>query len=616
MATRSTVVEFFEKFPSYIDDLNTLGRAVLEDVIENRRMLEEAESRIREASRAEHEESRRLISETRKDVWHISETIERKLQSNFLNLLPFVDIATFDNHRRSDNVTCLEDTRVEVLEGIASWADCHSNKPVYWLTGFAGSGKSTIARTVAHKYESQRRLAASFFFSKTVGGDARRSYKFVTSIAYQLAQHSTELRGLISKALELDDMIVHKPLLQQWQQLILKPLTRVVAGSFKLPILIVVDALDECEDYKDTALFVNLLAGLQELVDMQVRTLITSRPDIVIREGFNKVPKSDYEILSLQNVPSGTIDDDIRRLFCNEFEAVRKKRKKLPAEWPGADNMKALVERSGGLFIWADTACRFVREGGIFPQKRISKLLENDLHTSAPAKRLDILYLTVLKESIAPKDASYDKEEEYLLCSQLRIVLGALVVSLSALSISAISHLTELSEDEITDILDPLHSILEISDKHEGTIKLHHPSFRDFLVNSERCTDSRFLIDESQNHADLASGCIKIMSTDLMRDICNLRELGVLNEDVSWPRVKDSIPEPLGYACQYWVDHLQQGGHSVGDNSEAFTLLRKHFTHWLEALSLMKKLRSGIQSIDTLGTLIEKVCTCGPALNT
>lgn len=602
-------MEFFEEFPTYIDELNTLGRAVLKDIMENRRVLEEAESRIKDANHAEHEESRRLISETRRGMWHISETIERKSQSNCLNLLPFVDIATFDNHKRSDNVTCLEDTRVEVLEEIAAWANCRDNKRLCWLTGFAGSGKSTIARTIAHTYESQRRLAASFFFSKTVGGDARRSHKFVTSIAYQLAQHSTELRGLISKALELDEMVIHKSLSQQWQQLIYEPLKDMEASSFKLPILVIVDALDECEDYDDIKVFVNLCAGLQQLGDLQVRTLIASRPDTVVREGFDKISKSDYKILSLQDVPSEAVDSDISRLFCNEFEAIRKKRKNLSAEWPGADNVEALVERSGGLFIWADTACRFVREGGKFSQKRISKLLESDLHMIAPEKGLDMLYITVLKESISPKDSHYDKEEKDLLCKQLRSVLGALVISLSALSIFAISCLTQLSEDEISDILDPLQSILEISDKHEAAIRLHHPSFRDFLVNGERCTDVRFLIDESQSHADLTSGCIQIMSKELRRDICNLCELGILSEDVSRSRVKDSIPEPLDYACQYWVDHVKQSVHSIGDDSETFGLLKKHFTHWLEALSLTRKLRSGILSINTLETLTINVRT-------
>ena len=37
------------------------------------------------------------------------------------------------------------------------------------MNGMAGTGKSTISRTVAHEYNKQKRLGASFFFSKGDG---------------------------------------------------------------------------------------------------------------------------------------------------------------------------------------------------------------------------------------------------------------------------------------------------------------------------------------------------------------------------------------------------------------------------------------------------------------
>jgi hypothetical protein len=45
---------------------------------------------------------------------------------------------------------------------------------------------TTIARTVAYEYSKQRRLGASFFFSRG-GGDVSHAGKFFTSIAVQLA---------------------------------------------------------------------------------------------------------------------------------------------------------------------------------------------------------------------------------------------------------------------------------------------------------------------------------------------------------------------------------------------------------------------------------------------
>jgi hypothetical protein len=52
----------------------------------------------------------------------------------------------------------------------------------------AGTGKSTIAHTVARAYFEQGRLAASFFFSRG-GGDVGSASKFVATIALQLAMH-------------------------------------------------------------------------------------------------------------------------------------------------------------------------------------------------------------------------------------------------------------------------------------------------------------------------------------------------------------------------------------------------------------------------------------------
>jgi hypothetical protein len=46
----------------------------------------------------------------------------------------------------------------------------------------AGTGKSTIARTVARKYNDRNRLGASFFFSRG-GGEVSHAGKFFTSIA-------------------------------------------------------------------------------------------------------------------------------------------------------------------------------------------------------------------------------------------------------------------------------------------------------------------------------------------------------------------------------------------------------------------------------------------------
>jgi SpoVK/Ycf46/Vps4 family AAA+-type ATPase len=64
---------------------------------------------------------------------------------------------------------------------------------MYWLNGMAGTGQSTIARTVARRCADQQRLGASFFFARG-GGDLASARKFVTSVAVQLAATSSQLK--------------------------------------------------------------------------------------------------------------------------------------------------------------------------------------------------------------------------------------------------------------------------------------------------------------------------------------------------------------------------------------------------------------------------------------
>ena len=72
---------------------------------------------------------------------------------------------------------------------------------IFWLTGLAGTRKSTIARTIARRYFEQRRLGASFFFSRG-GVDVGHAGKFFTSIAVQLAYNAPSLRRYISEVAE------------------------------------------------------------------------------------------------------------------------------------------------------------------------------------------------------------------------------------------------------------------------------------------------------------------------------------------------------------------------------------------------------------------------------
>ncbi len=46
---------------------------------------------------------------------------------------------------------CHRDMRVALLDHIMAWSAAHDVRHVFWLNGLAGTGKSTIARTIARR---------------------------------------------------------------------------------------------------------------------------------------------------------------------------------------------------------------------------------------------------------------------------------------------------------------------------------------------------------------------------------------------------------------------------------------------------------------------------------
>lgn len=123
-----------------------------------------------------------------------------------LDRLPIAEGAAFDSHAEEHGPICLANTRVELLDDISKWVEDPAAKAVFWLNGMAGTGKSTISRTVASLLSNKDRLAASFFF-KTGETDRGGLSKFFTTIAHELAVRRPSLAALIKDAIEANPRI-------------------------------------------------------------------------------------------------------------------------------------------------------------------------------------------------------------------------------------------------------------------------------------------------------------------------------------------------------------------------------------------------------------------------
>jgi hypothetical protein len=511
-----------------------------------------------------------------------------------LDRLPSAAGAAFNSFDRQQDPTCLPDTRVDLLQEICDWADGQDERCIFWLNGLAGTGKSTIARTIARRYCKEERLGASFFFSRG-GGDVSHAGKFFTSIAVQLANNIPSLRPYICDAISNHKDIASQSFRDQWSQLILCPLSKVGSGVSLSSYVLVIDALDECDRDEHIRMILQLLAEARTLKTARLRLLLTSRPEIPIRHGFYQIPNSEHQDFILHNVLPTIVNHDIS-LFLEYNLGIIRQEWTLGTDWPGEVALRQLVLHACGLFIWAATACRFIREGKRFARKRLDTILKGSSSTiTAPDKHLNEIYLTVLKHSIS---SGYSDEEIKEVYDMLKYTLGSIVVLLSPLSASSLSKLLHLPREDINRTFEDLHTILDIPKDPTQPLRLHHPSFRDFLLNKDRCRD--FWVDETKAHQILAAGCIQLMSQTLKKDICEIYTPGSQTSQVKNSWIEKCLPPEVQYACLYWVQHLQRGGSQVCDSEEAYRFLQSHLLHWLEALGWIGKASEGIQAILSL----------------
>lgn len=458
----------------------------------------------------------------------------------------------------------------------------------------AGTGKTTISRTLAHDWADQKRLGASFFFSKG-DGDLGKAAKFFTTLAKQLAITLPALKPCVSRAIAENPDISDQTLHEQWRQLIFQPLSNLkdIDASLQSRLfIIVIDALDECDDEKDIQKILLLLAESKTLNTVRLRVFATSRRETTISNGFREISNAHQDFI-LHDIPRTTVDNDISIFFRHELRAVGK-REKLPEGWFDEDTVQRLCQSASGLFIYASTACRLIRGPPLGPEEALSMILKSDY------MGLDDMYSQILKHLIAPGNMYI------MLRDQVRRIVGCIAILLDPLSATMLASLLDMPARVLHTRLNSLHSVLNVPDNHdsEHPIRLLHLSFRDFLLDQKRCEDPNFWVDEKKTHRDLFASCLKLMSKHLKTDVCNLRLPGTLAAQVRIDVVKSHLPPDLQYACRYWVNHLHLGNIELSDYEVVYTFLKEHLLHWLEALCLMGKVADGIYALKTLESML------------
>jgi hypothetical protein len=318
--------------------------------------------------------------------------------------LLYAKYAAFDDYNEdAGSSECYEETRKEILKEIEDWAEDHDSKCIFWLSGMAGTGKSTIARTVARKFKQKHCLGVSFFFKagQELRGDVKALF---TTLADQLASAMPSLKPSICKAIENDPRISEKNPARQWEDLIFKPLQDFKCGLFKSPVLIlVIDALDECRSQRSydshIPAILDLFYQVKNIQNIRVRVFITSRPELEITKKFPEIQHRNLKLDQLEDLDNTRRDISIF-LTAKLREVADIQVPPFGSDWPGNDMMQKLLQKAGHLFIYATTISHFLRKSSD-PNRGIGRILEGTSKSSLPTKDLDNMYTLIVQAAIA-----------------------------------------------------------------------------------------------------------------------------------------------------------------------------------------------------------------------
>jgi len=407
--------------------------------------------------------------------------------------------------------TCFPGTRQSTLNNLINYLTDPSLRPgrnVIWLRGPAGSGKSIILNTVAQHFSDLRRRGAFLFWDRN---DPLNSdpLQMIRTLAFQLAEFSPTFAAKLAARIDLSPTTATSTVDTQFRYFIMEPLAE-LAREFDLgPIVIILDAFDECGTVESRRELLGALSvGLTKL-PTEFRVLISSRDDPDIRRALSRLKVDTWDVLVGDATTASDISHYLRRQFANalpRFEGYN-----LRPNWPGEEAIKKLADQSDGLFIWASTAIRFIESGD--PEEILGKVLD----ASAQDPSSSNLYRVALTHQFHLSDKSE--------LDAARSILGAVEVVREEVTDDQLSQLLGLKLDAVQNILSQLWPILRWN--RGRPVRVFNAPLSDFFRRQDMPWPTHISF-----HDDLASDCFQIMERDLKFNICGIETSYYRNQDI------------------------------------------------------------------------------------
>jgi hypothetical protein len=348
--------------------------------------------------------------------------------------------------------------------------------------------------------------------------------------------------------------------------------------------LLVVDALDECIEQQKP--------GLAQLLDListtlaespKVKWLVSSRRN---RPAIEPVLPTVENVLTLDlESNSESIRDAVNAYLENKVSELDKQLK-YTAEDRGQIT-EELRQKADGTFLWVALVCKELESVQSYDALDVLRQMPSGL------KKLYDRMMSQIKE-LKRNDPKYCKS-----------ILSTMSLAFRPLHVSELAALSDLSTNvPVREIIKICASFLTVRD---DIAYLVHQSAQDYLTQD---AESEILPEgRASRHAMIVKRSLEAMGKTLRRDICNLRHSGRSIEQIKVPDL-DPLSQ-IRYACVYWIDHVGEIDSSLhiqvglSDNGEIHRFLKKHFLHWLEALSLIGKVSESIGLIGELQSMVD-----------
>jgi hypothetical protein len=488
---------------------------------------------------------------------------------------------------------CTDGTRVKILEDITKWAnDCSLASPrVFWLTGQAGSGKTTIAHTIAKRFEEggnvdQHTVLGGNFLCSRQFPETQLQTRILPTIAYQLAHKCKSYANALHVVDKLD--AVNHDVSSQMKGLLVEPWLSKAKPHPGLPelalYLIVIDALDEIKDGGGSAFLGDLLTEINEYNLKGLKFLVTSRPDPKVAQLCKSF--ASEAVCRLQDVPIEEAKSDIEKYLKTQLP-------KLACSPKFAE----LGQRVGGLFIYASTVVKYLTPHASITVNEQTKMLNNFLSKSyEPASSSDATSLVDELYRQIMCDAFSKFKGEFL---ERRLeTLYTFLCTAERTSASIVAALVLDGDDEAARaVLHELHAVLYTTP--DDLVFWYHASFPDFIFNQAR---SNFLNDkkdfiftfscnEPAHHSLLGKSCFSIMKSGLRFNMGNITSSFLFDCDNAGlsEQVNQNISAVLRYSSRYWTHHLPSPQMVNTENLRCciseFLQIRVLF--WIEVMNLL-----------------------------